>query len=231
MEISAVETAVTFTEENAVAGITPTSITVVIGEGTTSSDQTLTYTVTVNNEEVTVTGSTEFVTTFTFPETTLSLSFSERQTAFIFSGAVSTEITIPTEHTHVTVDGIETYVNLPGLTTTLTISDSTNVIVQLPAVSTEVIVTEETYEFTWQTYQVGTAETDKSSCGTYSLSNTAGQTSAYCVPGLTTTIVLPTGATQSQVFLHATALETAFTLPGITTTFVEDCLFTAGKYS
>ena len=66
VEISAVETAVTFTEENAVASITPTSITVVIGEGTTSSDQTLTYTVTVNNEEVTVTGSTEFVTTFTF---------------------------------------------------------------------------------------------------------------------------------------------------------------------
>ena len=231
VEISAVETAVTFTEENAVASITPTSITIEIGEGTTASDQTLTYTVTVNNEEVTVTGSTEFVTTFTFPATTLSLSFSERQTAFIFSGAVSTENTIPTEHTHVTVDGIETYVNLPGLTTTLTISDSTNVIVQLPAVSTEVIVTEETYEFTWQTYQVGTAETDKSSCGTYSLSNTAGQTSDYCVPGLTTTIVLPTGATQSQVFLHATALETAFTLPGITTTFVEDCLFTAGKYS
>ena len=230
VEISAVETAVTFTEENAVASITPTSITVVIGEGTTASDQTLTYTVTVNNEEVTVTGSTEFVTTFTFPATTLSLSFSERQTAFIFSGAVSTEITIPTEHTHVTVDGIETYVNLPGLTTTLTVSDSTNVIVQLPAVSTEVIVTEETYEFTWQTYQISD-DNSKSICGTYTLTAPAAQSDDLCVPGLTTTIVLPTGATQSQVFLHATALETAFTLPGITTTFVEDCLFTAGKYS
>ena len=72
---------------------------------------------------------------------------------------------------------------------------------------------------------VGGEETDKSSCGTYSLSATAGETSDYCVPGLTTTIVLPTGATQSQVFLHATALETAFTLPGITTTFVKDRLF------
>ena len=226
VEISAVETAVTFTEENAVASITPTSIIIEISEGTTSNDQTITYTVTVNNEEVAVTGTTEFVTTFTFPETTLSLSFSERQTAFIFSGEVTTEITIPSEHTHVTVNGIETAVDLPGLTTTLTASDSTNVIVQLPAVSTEVVVTEETYEFTWQTYQVGGEETDKSSCGTYSLSQAAASTSDYCVPGLTTTIVLPTGATQSQVFLHATALETAFTLPGITTTFVKDCIFT-----
>ena len=70
VEISAVETAVTFTEENAVTSITPTSITVVISEGTTSSDQQLTYTVTVNGTPETVTGSTEFVTTFTFPETT-----------------------------------------------------------------------------------------------------------------------------------------------------------------
>ena len=225
VEISAVETAVTFTEENAVASITPTSITVVISEGTTTNDQTLTYTVTVNGDEVAVTGETEFVTTFTFPETTLSLSFSERQTAFIFSGEVTTEITIPSEHTHITVNGIETAVDLPGLTTTLTVSDSTNVIVQLPAVSTEVIVTEESYEFTWQTYQVGGQDTDKSSCGPYSLSAAAASTSDYCVPGLTTTIVLPTGATQSQVFLHATALETAFTLPGITTTFVKDCIY------
>ena len=228
MEISAVETAVTFTEENAVASITPTSITIEIGETTTDSangDQ-FSYTVKVNGGEEVVTGTTNFVTTFTFPETTLSLSFSSRQTAFIFSGEVTTEITIPSEHTHVTVNGVETAVDLPGLTTTLTVSDSTNVIVQLPAVSTEVTVTEETYEFTWMTYQVGGEDADKSSCGPYSLSQTAGQTSDYCVPGLTTTIVLPTGATQSQVFLHATALETAFTLPGITTTFVKDCIFT-----
>ena len=228
MEISAVETAVTFTEENAVASITPTSITIEIGETTTDSangDQ-FSYTVKVNGGEEVVTGTTNFVTTFTFPETTLSLSFSSRQTAFIFSGEVTTEITIPSEHTHVTVNGVETAVDLPGLTTTLTVSDSTNVIVQLPAVSTEVTVTEETYEFTWMTYQVGGEDADKSSCGPYSLSNTAGATSDYCVPGLTTVIVLPTGATQSQIFLHATALETAFTLPGITTTLVKDYIFT-----
>ena len=34
-----------------------------ISEGTTTNDQTLTYTVTVNGDEVAVTGETEFVTT------------------------------------------------------------------------------------------------------------------------------------------------------------------------
>ena len=221
MEVAATETTVDITEEYSVASITPTTITIEIGEATTdsaNSDQ-FSYTVTINGGEEVVKGTTDFVTTFTFSETTLSLSFSSRQTAFVFSGAVSTEITLPSEHTHVTVDGIETAVDLPGLTTTIEVTDSTNVILQLPAVSTEVTVAEETYEFTWQTYQIGGEETDKSSCGPYSLSDAAGQTSDYCVPGLTTTIVLPTGATQSTVFLHAASLQTAFTLPGITTTF------------
>ena len=220
MEVAAVETTVEFSESFSVTSITPTSITVVITEGTTASDQTLEYTVTVNGDEVTVTATADFETTFTFPSTTLTLSLPARQTAFIFSGAVSTEITLPSEHTHVTVNGVETAVDLPGLTTTIEATDSTNVIVQLSEVTTEVVFTEETYAFTWQTYQVGSAETDKSSCGPYSLSNTAGQTSDLCVPGISTVITLPTNAAQGQVFLHATGLTTAFTLPGITTTFV-----------
>ena len=36
-----------------------------------------------------------------------------------------------------------------------------------------------------------------------------------------TVITLPTNAAQGQVFLHATGLTTAFTLPGITTTLAE----------
>ena len=109
----------------------------------------------------------------------------------------------------------------------LTVSDSTNVIVQLSAVSTKVTVTEETYKFTWQTYQIAD-ENSKGFCGTYTLANSAANSDDYCVPGLTTTIVLPTGATQTQVFLHATALETAFTLPGTINTFFTDCIFTTG---
>ena len=222
MEISAVETTVEFSESFSVASITPTSITVVITEGTTGSANSadFTYEVTVNGDEkVTVTGTTNFETTFTFPSTTLTLSLPARQTAFIFSGAVSTEITLPSEHTHVTVDGIETAVDLPGITTTIEATDSTNVIVQLPEVTTEVVFTEETYTFTWQTYQIS-GDNSKSICGAYTLTAEAAQSDDLCVPGISTVITLPTGAAQSQVFLHATGLTTAFTLPGITTTFV-----------
>ena len=227
MEVPAAETTVDLSESYAVASITPTSITIEIKEGTTGSanGDGFTYEVTVNGDTTeTVTGTTNFETTFTFPSTTLTLSLPARSTAFIFSGAVSTEITLPSEHTHVTVDGIETAVDLPGLVTTIEVSDSTNVILQLPEVTTGVTIAEETYAFTWMTYQVGTDEADKSSCGTYSLSQAAGETSDYCVPALTTTIVLPTGAAQSTVYLHATGLQTAFTLPGITTTFVRGCV-------
>ena len=219
VEVAAAETTVDFTESFQVANITPTSIIIAIGEGTTSNDQTITYTVTINNEEVTVTGTTEFVTAFTFPETTLSLSFSERQSAFIFTGSVTTEVIIPPEHTHVTVNGIETAIDLPGLTTTLTVSDSTNVIVQLPAVSTEVTVTEETFDFTWRTYSM-VSDDSSTKCGAYTLTAAAASSDDFCVPGLTTTIVLPSAAVQSQLFLHAPGLTTEFTLPGITTTFV-----------
>ena len=221
MEISAVETTVEFSESFSVASITPTSITIEIKEGTTSSANSndFTYEVTINGTPETVTGTTNFETTFTFPSTTITLSLPARQTAFIFTGAVSTEITLPSEHTHVTVDGIETAVDLPGLTTTIEATDSTNVIVQLPEVTTEVVFTEETYAFTWQTYQISD-DNSKNICGTYTLTASAASSDDLCVPGISTVITLPTGATQSQVFLHATGLTTAFTLPGITTTFV-----------
>ena len=230
MEVAAVETTVEFSESFSVTSITPTSITVVITEGTTASDQTLEYTVTVNGDEVTVTATADFETTFTFPSTTLTLSLPARQTAFIFSGAVSTEITLPSEHTHVTVNGVETAVDLPGLTTTIEATDSTNVIVQLSEVTTEVVFTEETYAFTWQTYQISD-DNSKSICGTYTLSTAAASSDDLCVPGISTVITLPTNAAQGQVFLHATGLTTAFTLPGITTTYgrIAICLIREGR--
>ena len=228
--VTAIETKVDLTDELSVASLTPTSITVEIGEGTTASDQTLTYEVTVNGETTeTVTGTTNFETTFTFSSTTLSLSFSSRETTITFNGQATTEINIPAGHTIVTVNGVETSVELPGLTTILTASGSTNVALQLPEVTTEVVVTEETYAFTWQTYQIGSQETDKSSCDTYSLTAAAGETSDYCVPGLTTTIVLPTGATESTVSLYGASLQTTIALPGTTTTFIPEQSITVVK--
>ena len=232
MGVTAIETKVDLTDELSVASLTPTSITVEIGEGTTASDQSdnFTYEVTVNGETTeTVTGTTNFVTTFTFSSTTLSLSFSERQTTITFNGEATTEINIPAGHTTVTVNGVETSVDLPGLTTTLTASGSTNIALQLPAVSTELEITEETYAFTWQTYQIGSQETDKSSCGTYSLTAAADQTSDLCVPGISTVITLPTGAEQSVVSLYGVSLQTTATLPGTTTTFIPEQSITVVK--
>ena len=218
VEVAAAETTVSFTAENLVTSITPTTIVIAIEEKTTANAETLTYTVTVNGDDVEVIGSTAFVTTFTFESTTLSLSIPSRQTAFVFSGAVSTEITIPSEHTHVTVNGVETAIDLPGLTTTIEASDYTNIIVNLPEVTTEVVIPMETTEFTFSTYDV--SGDDKKTCGPYTLDASADAESDHCVPNFTTTIILPTGATESTVFLHATGLTTSFVLPGITTTFL-----------
>ena len=189
-----------------------------VGETTTDNGNSLIYTVTVNGEEVTVSEEGTFTTTLTFAETTVSLSFASRSSAFRFTASAATEITIPAEHTHITVNGVETAINLPGLTTSIEVTDSTNIILDLPEVTTEVVFTEETFEFTFSTYEV--TDSPKTECGPYTLTAAAGAESDHCVPAFTTTITLPSAATQSTVFLHATGLQTAFTLPGITTTLL-----------
>ena len=112
-----------------------------------------------------------------------------------------------------TVDGIETAVDLPGLTTTLTVSSASNIIVNLQEVITTLEFTAETYTLTVNAYSVSTSGT----CNGVSLANAA--VGSACVLALTATTVLP-NATPSISYLHATGLTTAFTLPGITTTFI-----------
>ena len=222
VEVAAAETTVDFSDLDTVGSVTPSLYTVVVGEKTTGQAETLTYTVTVNGQGVEVTGTTDYVTTFTFDETVLSLSFGSRQTAFKFTGATSVDVTIPPEHTHLTVNGVETAIDLPGVTTVLEVSESTNVILDLSEATTEVTFTAESVEFTFTTLTVdGDA---LSMCGTYSLTGGNGAASDHCVPGFTTTITLPSAAAQSTVYLHATGLQTAFPLPGITTTFVRGCV-------
>ena len=162
--------------------------------------------------KITITPGNAYTTSWTFDATTLSLSFSSRQTAFSFTGEATTIVTIPTEHTHVTVDGVETAIDLPGLTTTLTVSSASNVIVDLPEVTTTLEFAPETYTLTVDAY-IAEANT----CNGVSLEGAVS--GSACVLGLTTTIVLPT-ATPSVLYLHATGLTTAFTLPGITTTLI-----------
>ena len=212
MEVAAAATTVEFTPYITHTGLTPTVITIEVSQ-TTSVDAGKVSPV-VNGE--TVSDQTlPWTTTFTFEATTLSLSFSSRQTAFVFTGEATTEVIIPPEHTHVTVNGIETALDLPGLTTTLTVSSASNVIVQLPEVTTELAFTAESYVFS---VTIDTIDSNTSSmCGTFTLSEN-GEAGSACLPGITTTITLPSAVTASELYLNAPGLTTSFLLPGITTT-------------
>ena len=211
VEVAAAETTVEFTPYNTHTSLTPTVITVEVAS--TKSVDGGSFTPTVNGQAVE--GLTlPWTTTFMFEATTLSLSFSSRQTAFVFTGSASTEVIIPPEHTHVTVNGVETAVDLPGLTTTITVTDSTNVIVQLPEVTTELEFTAESYVFS---VTVDTIDAATSSlCGTFDLGEN-GNAGDTCLPSISTVITLPTAA--GDLYLHADGLTTSFLLPGITTTF------------
>ena len=230
VEVPAAETTVELSEFDTHTQVQATTITV---EYSAASDGAgaATITMSVNGKTeggdgqdgvITITPGTAYTTSWTFDATTLSLSFSSRQTAFVFTGEATTIVTIPTEHTHVTVDGVETAINLPGLTTTLTVSSASNVIVNLPEVTTTLKFTAETYTFTVDAYSV----TEANTCNGASLAGAVSD--SVCVLGLTTTVILPT-ASPSILYLHATGLTTAFTLPGITTTFVPEQTITIVK--
>ena len=220
VEVPAAETTVDFSEFATHTQVQATTITIEYGAAS-DGDGAATITMSVNGKAeggdgdgvITITPDTPYTTSWIFEATTLSLSFPSRQNAFVFTGEATTIVTIPTEHTHVTVDGVETAIDLPGLTTTLTVSSASNVIVNLPEVTTSLEFTAETYTLTVDAYSV----TEANTCNGESLAGAVSD--SVCVLALTTTVVLPT-ATPSNLYLHATGLTTAFTLPGITTTFI-----------
>ena len=222
MEVAAVETTVQFDQYITDTAVSPTTIVIEVAGTAGADSQSVAFTMSVNGEAQGEGGSLELsvgstlTTEFTFPATTLSLSFSARQTAFRFTGAVSTEITLPSEHTHVTVNGVETAVDLPGLTTTIEATDSTNIILDLPEVTTTLEFSEEVYTFSMEAYTIS-ASGGTSYCGTQS---TNGAENSACVMSITTTVVLPTGASSTNLYLVAAGTTTEFTLPGITTTLV-----------
>ena len=224
VEIPAAETTVDFSQYVTNTAVVPTTITIEV-VGTAGADaNAVTFTMSVNgvaqggDGKMTLNTGTPLLTEFTFPATTLSLSFAARTSAFHFTGAVSTEITLPSEHIHVTVDGIETAVDLPALTTVIEVSESTNIIVDLPEVTTTLEFTAETYTFSMEAYTISSSG-GTSYCGTQS---TDSAENSACVMGITTTVTLPTGATDSVLYLIAPGTTTGFTLPGITTTFVPE---------
>ena len=164
-----------------------------------------------------------FITTWRYPGTLLELSIPERQTTFIFTGAVSTEVTIPPERTHLTVDGVETAVDLPGLTTLIEASSSTSITIQLPATKTTLEIGAETFGFTVRPdtiYGYGNVRF----CGTKNAQTLTNRWGAVlggpCIVGTTFIVTLPSSA--GDLYLYADGFTTAFTLPGITTTFVPE---------
>ena len=228
VEVSAVETTVDFSEFITDTKISPTVLIIEV-PGTTggNAEETCTFKMSVNGEEADLTAA--FTTSWVFEATILSLSLGPRSTAFKFTGATSTEITIPAEHTHVTIDNVETYVNLPEIVTTIEVTESTNIILDLPEVTTTLEIPGETFELTVTAFTISTGDTAigqteaSSYCGPLEITAGAaysGDTSYACVPAFTTTITLPSAAPNTQLYLHASGLQTAFTLPGITTTFV-----------
>ena len=156
MEVPAAKTTIEFSEFATHTQVQATTITIAYG-AVSNGNGAATITMSVNGKteggdgqdgKITITPGNAYTTSWTFDATTLSLSFSSRQTAFAFTREAATIVAIPTEHTHVTVGGVETAINLRGLTTTLTVSSASNVIVNLPEVTTTLEFTEETYTFT-----------------------------------------------------------------------------------
>ena len=162
-----------------------------------------------------------FATTWLYPGTILELSIPEQQTTFTFTSAISTEITIPPERTHLTVNGMETTVTFPSITTLIEASHSTSVTLQLPATTTTLEISAESFEFTLSPDTIYGHDNVRF-CGTNNLQTLTNNLEAVlcgpCIVGTTFTVTLPTWT--DNLHLYADGLTTEFTLPGLTTTFV-----------
>ena len=219
VEVAAAETTVEFTDLNTHTSVQGTTITFVMASATTDQGQsTISVDASVNGVKV-ADLTAPFTTTWSFDATTLILSFESRQTAFHFTGDATTEITIPPEHTHVTVNGVETAVDLPGLTTILSVSESRDIIVDVPAVTTTMEISAESYVFSVDVLTITTGndaegqDSGSKYCGTQVFDG--GAENSACVMSYDFTITLPTSA--DNLYLHGTGLTTSFALPGITT--------------
>ena len=224
VDIPATETIVSFQAYNTHTSIIPTVITFEMSVQRAGAN-TGRFTFLVNGAPVTAHSS--FETTWVYPGTTVELSFPARSTAFVFTGEVTTEVIIPSQHTHVTVNGVETAVNLPGLTTTIGVSEATNVIVNLPAITSSLVLSAETYAFTAITDTQNESNGAKY-CGTFTdQSVNGGGAGKPCVMGTTFTVTLPASA--DNFYLHADGITTTIALQGITTTFVPEQTITIVK--
>ena len=224
VEVAGVETTVSFDVLNTHTSVSAAVFSVDLTANTLGDNGEFTFT--VDGSQVDATSS--FETTFIYSGTTLELSFSSRQTAFHFTGEGSTEVTIPSIHSHLTVDGIETAVDIPGFTTTIVLTGSSDIIVDVPATTTQMTIPEATYVFSAITDIVTQGEGGTYYCGTNTETTyEAGADQKTCVMGTIFTVTLPSDV--SALYLHGEGLTTSFALQGITTTFVPEQVITIIK--
>ena len=225
VEVAGVETTVSFDVLNTHTSITPAVFSVELSAATLGAGGEFTFS--IDGSQVEATNS--FETTFIYSGTTLELSFPSRQTAFHFTGEGSTEVTIPPVHSHLTVDGIETAVDIPGFTTTIVLTGSIDIIVDVPATTTQMIIPEATYVFSAITDSVVTGDGDTKYCGTFTdqTIDNAANTGSPCVMGALFTVTLPSDV--SALYLHGEGLTTSFALQGVTTTFLPEQTITVVK--
>ena len=218
VEVAGVETTVSFDVLNTHTSVSAAVFSVELGAATLGDGGV--FTLSIDGQQVDATSS--FETTFIYPGTTLELSFASRQTAFHFTGEGSTEITIPSEHSHLTVDGIPTAVDIPGFTTTLVLTGSSDIIVDVPATTTQMTIPEATYVFSAITDIVATFDNGNTYyCGTNTETTyDAGADQSPCVMGALFTVTLPSSV--PALYLHGDGLVTSFALQGITTTFIPE---------
>ena len=107
-------------------------------------------------------------------------------------------------------------------------SEATNVIVSLPAVTTSLELSAETHVFSAITDSVVTDNGGTKYCGTFTDQTLdSGKNGNPCVVGTTFTVTLPASA--DNLYLHADGITTTIALQGITTTFIPEQTITILK--
>ena len=219
VEVAGVETTVSFDVLNTHTSVSAAVFSVDLSAATLGAGGEFTFT--VDGSQVDATSS--FETTFIYSGTTLELSFSSRQTAFHFTGEGSTEVTIPSIHSHLTVDGIETAVDIPGFTTTIVLTGSSDIIVDVPATTTQMTIPEATYVFSAITTTLTKDGSNSYFCDGQPVE--AGGDNSPCVVGTTFTF----DVSGAILYLHDQGTTEVFNIPGITTTLVPEQTITIVK--
>ena len=162
---------------------------------------------------------TEFVTIFKFqPHCLVTFLLYQVDNTLVYQGTFNRDYHPSWTHTFIwlqTVPWLPFDLEVCCLTTASEVLDDTITIITLHEVRTEVIFGGNLWVYVQCSW---TLEDEKETCGTHSVSTTAGVTSNQCRSNGIITITIPTGTTESASLLEVANPETAFTTPSVTIT-------------